>query len=182
LLNCLVIENQRRATGAEDAAAVTKIRVALQDAIGQAYDVAYGLCPLTMEPDGLLPALERLCREVRDGHGIACGLKADPKQAIQDPEHAQHLYRIAREAVTNAIKHARCSRIDITLQASAKTFTLRITDDGQTAVPGASPVIGLGLSIMQYRARLIGGELQIIGTHRGSIRVTCCLPRSEGPQ
>jgi signal transduction histidine kinase len=179
LLNCSALEHQRLVAGADDSAAVTKIRVALQDAIGLAHDVAQGLCPVDMDPDGLLPALERLCREVRDHHGIACDLRADHKLAIRNPEHALHLYRIAREAVTNAIKHARCSRIAIALEQSAGAFTLQIADDGQASVPGAVPVAGLGLSIMQYRAKLIGGTLWVAGDAPGGMRVTCRLPGLE---
>lgn len=179
LLNCITLENQRRVAGADDTAAVTKIRVALQDSIGLAYDVAQGLCPVAMDPDGLLPALERLCREARDQHGIACDLRADPKLAIQNPEYALHLYRIAREAVTNAIRHARCSRVAITLEQSGGTFTLEIADDGHAAAPGAIPVAGLGLSIMKYRAKLIGGELRVAADANGGMRVTCRLPGRE---
>jgi signal transduction histidine kinase len=179
LLNCLTLENQRRVAGADDTAAVAKIRVALQDAIGLAHDVAQGLCPVAMDPDGLLPALERLCREVRDQHGIACDLQADRELAIQNPEHALHLYRIAREAVSNSVKHARCSRVAITLEQAAGNFTLEIADDGQAAVPGAIPVAGLGLSIMKYRAKLIGGVLRVAADGNGGIRVTCRLPGLE---
>jgi signal transduction histidine kinase len=179
LLNCLTLENQRRVAGADDTHAVTKIRVALQDSIGLAYDIAQGLCPVTIDPDGLLPALERLCREARDQHGIACDLRADRNLTIQNPEHALHLYRIAREAVTNSIKHARCSRVAITLAQSAGGFTLEIADDGQAAVPGATPVAGLGLSIMKYRAKLIGGTLQVAADATGGMRVTCRLPGLE---
>lgn len=179
LLNCLTLENQRRVADADDTAAVTKIRVALQDAIGLAHDVAQGLCPVAMYPDGLLPALERLCREIRDHHGIACDLQADRNLAIQNPEHALHLYRIAREAVTNSIKHARCSRVAITLEQSAGTFTLEISDDGHAAVPGAVPLTGLGLSIMKYRAKLIGGVLRVAADATGGMKVTCHLPGLE---
>ncbi|MCX6873645.1 MAG: ATP-binding protein [Verrucomicrobia bacterium] len=179
LLNCLTLENQRRVAGADDTPAVTKIRVALQDAIGLAYDVAQGLCPVAMDPDGLLPALEGLCREARDHHGIACDLRANHELAIQNPEHALHLYRIAREAVTNSIKHARCSRVAITLEQHAGAITLQIADDGQAAVPGAVPVAGLGLSIMTYRAKLIGGTLWLAADANGGMRVTCRLPGPE---
>jgi len=179
LLNCLALENQRRVAGADDSADVAKIRVALQDTIGIAYDVAQGLCPVDMAPDGLLPALERLCRETLDRHGIACDLRAAPKLAIQNPEHALHLYRIAREAVTNAIKHARCTRVSITLDQHADALTLQIADNGQAAVPGTAPVAGLGLGIMAYRAKLIGGELRVAADANGGMRVTCRLPGPE---
>ncbi|MEO0016740.1 MAG: Sensor protein FixL, partial [Verrucomicrobiota bacterium] len=86
---------------------------------------------------------------------------------------------IAREAVTNSIKHARCSRVAITLEQSTGAFTLEIADDGQGAVPGAIPVAGLGLSIMKYRAKLIGGVLRVAADASGGIRVTCRLPGLE---
>ena len=181
LLNCTAMENRRKSEGASDADALTQLRVSLENSIGMAYDVAKGLCPVDMDPDALLPALERLCRETRERHGIDCRLQADRDLAIRNPELALHLYRIAREAVVNAVKHARCARISVALERAAGELALRVADDGRATVPDAVPAAGLGLGIMKYRAKLIGGALHVAGGPDGGTQVVCRVPEREVP-
>ncbi len=179
LLNCTAMENRRKSAGASDADALTQLRVSLENSIGMAYDVAKGLCPVDMDPDALLPALERLCRETRERHGIDCRLQADRDLTIRNPELALHLYRIAREAVVNAVKHAQCTRISVALEHAAGELALRVADDGRATVPDAVPAAGLGLGIMKYRAKLIGGALHVAGGPDGGTQVVCRVPGAE---
>ena len=181
LLNCSALEQRRQSAGAADAAELTPLRMALKDAIGMAYDVAEGLCPMEVEPDALLPALARLCRETRERHGLDCRLQADRDLTVRNPELALHLYRIAREAVANSVKHARCSRITVALERAAGEWTLRVADDGPETVPGAVPAAGLGLGILKHRARLIGGTLHVAGGPAGGMEVVCRVPQTEIP-
>ena len=177
LLYCWAMEQRRRA--AADAAECSRLRGMLEESIGMAYDVAKGLCPTDLDPESLRPALERLCRETRERHGIACRLEADGDVDIRNPELAMHLHRIAREAVANAVKHARCSRITVALERAAGELTLRVTDDGPETGPGAVPTAGLGLGILKHRARLIGGTLLVAGGPKGGMQVVCRVPQAE---
>jgi len=179
LLHCSATEKRLTAEGEATATALAKLRVSLEDAIGMAYDVAQGLCPLDMHPDALLPALERLCREVHRNHGLSCRVQADRAPAIRNPEHALHLYRIAREAVVNAVKHAHGTRLVIALEHAGDDLVLKVTDDGRLTAPGAAPAPGLGLSIMAYRAGLLGGTLRVAGGAAGGMEVVCHMPRAE---
>ena len=181
LLNCSALEQRRKAEDAAAAAELAPLRVALKDAIGMAYDVAEGLCPMEVEPDALLPALARLCRETRERHGLNCQLQADRDLTVRNPELALHLYRIAREAVANSVKHARCSRITVALERAAGEWTLRVTDDGPETVPGAVPAAGLGLGILKHRVRLIGGTVHVAGGPAGGMEVVCRVPQTESP-
>ena len=88
-----------------------------------------------------------------------------------------HWYRIAREAVANAIKHARCTRLDLTLEHDGDDLVLRICDDGPHTPPGAVPVAGLGLNILKYRAQLLGGVLTVVGGPTGGMCLTCRAPQ-----
>lgn len=180
-LNCSVMEQQRRKEGAPEAESLTQLRTTLEEAIGMAYEVAKGLSPMDIAPDALIPALERLCQEVRESHGIQCRLQAERSLAIRNPEHALHLYRIACEAVANAVKHARCGQVSITLEHAAGELMLQVTDDGPSAIPGVAPPAGLGLGIMAYRAKLIGGDLRVAGGAHGGMQVTCRVPGLEAP-
>ena len=177
LLNCSLLEKRWAEAGQPDAVALGQVRQSIADSIGMAHDVAQGLCPMDLAPDALLPALEHLCRETREHHGIQCRLQAPAAVAIRRPEDAMHWYRIAREAVANAIKHARCTRLDLTLEHDGDDLVLRICDDGPHTPPGAVPVAGLGLNILKYRAQLLGGVLTVVGGPTGGMCLTCRAPQ-----
>jgi signal transduction histidine kinase len=90
---------------------------------------------------------------------------------------AAQLYRIAREAVINANKHAQARKIVITLGSWRKGIVLSVADDGvgfQSELTSARG--GLGLPIMKYRARSIGGRLEIEFPKKAGTRVACYLP------
>lgn len=181
LLDCSLLAMRWAEEQRADAAALGHVRERLGEAIGMAHDVAQGLCPMDLAPDALLPALEHLCRETRARHGIQCQLSAPPAVSIRQPEDAMHWYRIAREAVTNAIKHAHCSRLDLTLERDGDDLVLSISDNGPQTPPGTIPTAGLGLNILKYRAQLLGGTLTVVGGSSGGMRVTCRAPHGGPP-
>ena len=86
---------------------------------------------------------------------------------------ATHLYRIAQEAITNAVKHGRAKSIVVNLNSSADRATLTITDDGAGFPAGASATGGLGLRIMKYRAEMIGASLRIGPADSKGTTVAC---------
>ena len=89
---------------------------------------------------------------------------------------ATHLYRIAQEAVNNAIKHARPRRITIRLLTHASHLELKVEDNGTGIASKTSANSGMGLHIMDYRARSIGGTLRLAPGRRGGTTVSCCVP------
>lgn len=179
LLNCVTAEHQAQTARQPEAAGFGRIRASLEEAIGMAYEVAKGLCPVDLGPDALVPAFEQLCRTVQARHGVACVLQADPALTVGDAASALNLYRIAGEAVANAVKHAHCARIDIELVREAGEVVLRVTDDGKSPASGVSKG-GLGQGIMAYRAELIGGKLELEQVPGAGRRVVCRLPVREG--
>jgi two-component system CheB/CheR fusion protein len=103
-------------------------------------------------------------------------LEVKPSFHLDDDTAAANLYRIAREAVINANKHAQAREIVVGLRGWRKGIVLSVTDDGvgfQSARNGAR---GLGFHIMNYRARLMGGQLKIESPEKGGTRVACYLP------
>jgi signal transduction histidine kinase len=91
---------------------------------------------------------------------------------------AVQLYRIGQEAVANALKHARASRIHIALEAQPGKLELRVEDNGRGFSPNASRrQTGLGLRAMKYRANLIGSVLQIVTSPGGGTRISCTLAK-----
>jgi two-component system CheB/CheR fusion protein len=89
---------------------------------------------------------------------------------------ATNLYRIAQEAITNAIKHGKARIITIALTGGAEALTLRVDNDGLAFPAGKTPGKGMGLSIMRYRAEMIEGSLDIRKGPDGGTSVTCVVP------
>jgi signal transduction histidine kinase len=95
---------------------------------------------------------------------------------IHNPEHSKQLYRIAQEAVTNAVKHAQAKKITIVLSKCENTLHLIITDDGNGLALLANNTRGMGLCSMRYRARALGGDLNIDSTPNQGTTVSCKIP------
>jgi len=123
---------------------------------------------------GLVTALEDLVE--REIWKIPCRLEIKPAFHIDDDVAASHLYRIAREAVINANKHAQAREIVVALARSRKGTVLTVTDNGVGLPNTVNSARGLGFHIMHYRARTIGGRLEIECPKRGGTRVACYLP------
>jgi PAS domain S-box-containing protein len=107
---------------------------------------------------------------------IPCRLEVKPSFHIEDDAAAAQLYRIAREAVINANKHAQAREIVIAVGSWRKGIVLSVTDDGGGFQNELNSTSGLGLSIMKYRARSISGRLEIESPKKGGTRVACYLP------
>ena len=177
LLACTALENELLARDLPQGPAARQVRRQLEESIGMAYDVAKGLCPVDLRPESLLPALQRLQAQAQKTPGVTCELHAASDASSLNPEATHHLYRIAQEAVQNALKHARCRRLALELSGSSAGLCLRIVDDGQPSAPTspASPG-GLGTQIMHYRAKAIGARLTVEHRPGGGTVVECHLP------
>jgi signal transduction histidine kinase len=178
-LNCATLERRARDTGQIDVAEFKRIHGLVEEAIDMAYDVSRDLCPVDLDTDALVPALEQMCRKVQERQGLVCTLKADPELSVRDPECAVNLYRIAGEAVANAVKHAKCTRVVIELTHEFGQLVLCVTDNGSGRAVGGVSKGGLGLDIMAYRAELLGGSLEAGDAHGGGYRVTCRVPNRK---
>ncbi len=148
-----------------------KIAELINDGVTEARTIARGLHPVEMEPPGLVTALATL---VKQPHWpVRCRLEADEEISVQDSTVALHLYRIAREAVINANKHARAREIIVRMKHSAKGIELSVIDDGVGIPANSSAGSGMGFHIMQYRARSMGASLEIKPIKPHGTRVTC---------
>jgi PAS domain S-box-containing protein len=150
----------------------------LNHAIEQARNLARGLEPIKVASGGLEAALQSLADSVVGGRTMRCFCRIQPGLAIADHQTASHLYRIAQEAVQNALKHARASQILIALTATSQEITLTVKDDG-VGMTRRRPGSGLGLNNMETRARLIGGRLAIRRRKPRGTAVSCCVPRNR---
>jgi two-component system CheB/CheR fusion protein len=140
--------------------------------------LARGLVPVELEADGLVKALERMARNGQNLYGITIDFRLSGEAHLHDNTAATHLYRIAQEALSNAVRHGKASHIDIHLIGSEPHLKLRVQDDG-VGFPDVLPDEGgLGVRSMQYRARIIGATLDIRKGPDGGTWVTCTLSRT----
>ena len=151
----------------------------VEDAIDLTRKLAKGLFPLELEGEGLGGALLELCRSTAARYRVKCEFKNDSQTPRIDSNTATHLYRVAQEAVTNAIKHGHVSRIVVGLSLEEGHLKLNITDDG-IGLPEILPnERGLGLRIMASRAAMIHGSFSARNNLDGGTTVTCRLPLNE---
>ena len=123
-----------------------------------------------------MSALQQLSSEVEDVFGVSCQLQCENPVLIDDVSLATHLYHISQEAVSNAIKHGNPQKVLIQLTAEQGRGTLLIRDDGKGITEHPAHTQGMGLHIMNYRAGVIGGSLEVRrDTTRGTV-VACIFP------
>jgi two-component system CheB/CheR fusion protein len=148
----------------------------LQRTLSETRSLAAGLSPIDIGPDGLLDALSTLAERVQASAEIPCHIIASGTVGSLPETTATHLYRIAQEAINNAVKHAKPGKIEIELSNDANSIYLSVRDDGSGLQPKQSTREKLGLHIMRYRAGIIGGHLEIASSPGGGTMVRCVLP------
>ena len=166
----------REAPEVEDADRVVGL---IEDAICMARGLAAGLSPIETEGDGLLTALSDLATHFSTQFKVGCRFSFEEPILIQDSSVSTHLYRIAQEAVHNAIRHGKARNISIRLGKTASLVTLTIADDGCGLPDGIHFGQGMGLRNMKYRASMIGGSLTLGPGHPGAV-VTCAFHDGNG--
>ncbi len=161
---------------ASEAPAAVKISELLKKAVAMTRSLARGLHPVAAEPDGLVSALHDLAARMTSLFHIDCQFDCPNAVQMADNTAATHLYRIAQEAVSNAVKHGHARQARISLSSDAETLTLTVQDDG-CGISGLDPQRqGMGLRIMHYRAGMIGAKVSIANQTSGGTCVTCTLP------
>jgi PAS domain S-box-containing protein len=156
------------------AAAVSQLSAMLKGAVETTRTLAKGLYPMELEKGGLMLALKELARGAQALSGIECVVKGSIAFPLGEPM-AIHLYRIAQEALNNAIKHGQPRRVLIECASVDGVPTLSITNDGTPFRKPRGRHRGLGLHILDYRAHLLGAEISIVTGPEGGCRVTCSL-------
>jgi PAS domain S-box-containing protein len=131
----------------------------VQRTMTHARELARGLSPIGLETDGLTVSLRELAARTKKLFRVDCRFKSKGTVLIHDHHVGIHLYRIAQEAVSNAVKHGKASRIDIGLTKNAERIVLAVSDNGIGLPVKLRNKKGLGLHVMQYRAGVIDASL-----------------------
>jgi two-component system sensor kinase FixL len=149
----------------------------VRDAITRTREIARGLRPVGNDPEDLMGTLSDMIDHAATAAGIRCRFDCPEPVAIDDPHVANHLFRIAQEAVNNAVKHAGATRIIVSLKDTGPAVELRVSDDGKGFKRHAEHA-GLGLHIMNYRAEAMKGVLRIGPIDTGGTSILCRVPKA----
>ena len=171
------LEQQLAAQARPEIAAAQKMGKVLDDVIAEARALARGLFPVQLEADGLSLALRQLAAGVCARARVHCRVDCPQPVLVGDNTMATHLYRIAQEAVNNAVKHSRAGSILIELKTNQNRIELKVSDNGIGIPVSRHPTGGMGLHIMNYRAQAIGGTLNIERAPRHGTIVFCSAPQ-----
>jgi len=147
----------------------------LREAITQTRALARGLVPVGSAPDALQFGLAEFASRIDSLGRVRCAFVCPEPGLVSDAFVAGHLYRIAQEGVNNALKHARARHLTISLHHTHRTLVLAITDDGAGLPKGRAVQRGVGLGVMQHRARAIGAQLEVTSKRDSGVTVECRL-------
>jgi signal transduction histidine kinase len=170
-----VLSDKLAAQSLPEFADANHIVALVEEGITLARDLARGLAPVELDAEGLTAALRELAKTTTERFRIDCRFDDPDPAPIDDPAAAIHLFRIAQEALSNAIRHGRAKQVNIRLSAVPEGIRMTIQDDGSGLPPSLPEHRGMGLKIMQHRAAMIGASFAIRREPPGTL-VTCTLP------
>jgi signal transduction histidine kinase len=161
-----------------DANEVVKL---VEDGITLARNLARGIYPVEVAAEGLMAALGELAANIGKASKTVCVFECDPPVLIQDAAIGTQLYRIAQEAISNAIRHGKAKRLGITLSRHGGVIVLTVEDDGTGLPESWQKGPGLGTRIMAHRAGMIGGEIALEPNPTGGTLLRCWFPKGSRP-
>jgi PAS domain S-box-containing protein len=176
------LERQLSGRSPAEAVRARQITRLTRQAITHSRELAHGMYPVDLGMEGPVGALQELAARTKKLYRVDCRVRCHSPVQLGDLTAQTHLFRIAQEAVGNAIKHGKASRIDIRLRETGDQIILSIRDNGVGFPNAVAERKGLGLRIMQYRAEVVGGALSFRKSPRGGAIVTCSIPKRSAAQ
>ncbi|MFW6333013.1 MAG: cache domain-containing protein [Thermodesulfobacteriota bacterium] len=169
-----VMRNRLRSADESAVKLLDQITELVREAIGKSRQLSRGLCPVHLVERGLETALGELAAKCTGIFDISCNFQCDHSVPVADSFISTHLFRITQEAVNNAVIHGQPTRIDVCLDVDPEWVHLTVEDNG-SGIPEGVGHEGLGLRIMNFRAKLIGGVLSIDSGQGKGARVSLAL-------
>jgi signal transduction histidine kinase len=163
-----------------------KLNQKLADTNRHVHQLSHGIMPVQIDAEALQSSLAELAASTHMPPTISCRFDCPRPVVVCDNSAATHLYRIAQEAVNNALRHSQAAEICISLHQNQNAILLEVSDDGVGIDEAYSRVVaarkdhGMGLKTMQYRAGMLGGTLQVERRETGGTRVKCAVLIGDG--
>ncbi|HPC62835.1 MAG TPA: histidine kinase, partial [Verrucomicrobiota bacterium] len=175
-----VLADKLEGDGRPEAADLRKLTDLVGQANQQTRGVARALFPVRLEENGLVSALQELAEGTAAFFNTPCHFHLDSAAQVPDATVALHLYYIAQEAILNAVKHGKARQIEIRLEFNGgEGLALTVQNDGLPFQAQEGHARGMGIPIMNYRARMIGATISIQSPPGGGTRLVCQLLRRE---
>jgi signal transduction histidine kinase len=178
-VKCKGLALKLKGKSSEEMKEVLAISKLANKAIAQTRNLAKMLYPFDIETGGLLSALKTLASSTEKILAVRCRFRCEKSVSIKNLVEAKQLYRITQEAITNAVKHGKAKNINIRLYLTKSKTVLSVKNDGRDFPKSLPNKRGLGLKIMEYRASLIGGSLNVRRGSKGGTLVTCAFPNGR---
>jgi len=160
MVNLDVLQHQIPIERASEQAAIGRLLSELDELVTDIHNMSHQLHSSKLDHLGLSAALKELCRQLSGQHRTEIYLTTDQVPRCLSEEVSLCFYRVAQEALTNAVKHSRSARVDVAVASDGRVLNMRIRDFGV----GFDPAVerdGLGLVTMQERLKMIGGALRL---------------------
>ncbi len=177
-IGCLakVAQKSLNKSGSPEARSLEEIVRLVSRANTRARETSRGLMPVVLDVNGLMAALEELADNTARANEIACDFRYDNPVQVNDNKTSVQLFRIAQEAVSNAVKHGQARRVDIHLARQSGNIVLTVRDDGVGIPDKPGKGTGMGLLTMNHRAQMMGGTIQVSPRNGGGTQVICSVP------
>lgn len=171
-----VVQKGIEAKGLPEAATVARLAGLLKEAAREVRIISHGLQPVAAEPDGLRAGLRNLVAQAVAPSGVKCLFVCPEMVEVHAPASANHFYRIAQEAVQNALRHGNPQHVTVRLMRGGETVTLEVQDDGAGLPDEPGRTGGIGMSTMRYRADAMKGRLEFARPPEGGTLLRCSAP------
>jgi PAS domain S-box-containing protein len=162
-----------------NAARAVKIAENMGHVLSRARMLARGLTPTVIDAEGLGGALHELAASTEEIFHIRCFYDDGAALEVRGKTAALHLYRIAQEAISNAVRHGMASEVRISLEPNEDRLLMLIRDNGKSIKLPLAQTSGMGLPTMRYRAGMIGATLEIRPVANGGTEVACSFPKER---
>jgi signal transduction histidine kinase len=156
-----------------------KIHALMHDVIQHTHNLARQFSSLDVKGDDLATVLKGLAASVEKLFAIVCDFSVKGNPPRLPHNSTVQLYKIAQEAVSNAIKHGKATEVAIGLSCEDDQLIMTIKNDGTPFSPPPDNSTRMGLRIMRYRANTIGAELEIKASGKSGTLATCWLPTKK---
>jgi signal transduction histidine kinase len=172
---CIVHKKKLTSRSIPEASDAAQIEELLNQAKTNLRKLSRGLYSADFESQGLGGAIKDMAENVREMSSIPCRFEGDTALRLPERSVSEHLYKLAQEAVSNAVKHSFAKTITVSLARNDHQVVLTVRDDGVGLSPSADEAGGLGLRTMRYRANVIGASLEVRPHEQGGTIVTCSV-------
>jgi signal transduction histidine kinase len=156
-----------------------KLLNCVEHAKADARSISRGLLPVQVDSGGLMSALSQLVEETQSTHGVICRFDCQQRVDLEDNFTATRLFRVASEAIHNAVKHAHASEIVLGL-SDDDGLRLDVRDDGVGITKGTPE--GCGLRMMRHRCQIVGGTFEVGPGGESGTLVTCVIPNGDSEE